>query len=149
MLDFTHDAPGTVVALPNAVQRLKRAMLRMEQYQPETKHHFHGGMYCREVLRAADVTVVGKVHLKEHFYLVAEGTVKITTDDGVKEVTGPHLMKCKPGTQRAVYAVTDALCMTFHITDATTPDEAEAELVEDDPDCPFLVGNLLPGKALK
>lgn len=148
MLDFTKAPTVETPRLPDAVQRLKRAMLKLEQYQPETKHTFHAGMYCREVWRPADCLIVGKVHKMEHFYLVVSGTVEIRTDEGKVRVTGPHLMTCKPGTQRAVYAVTDALCMTFHVVKATTVEEAEAECVEDDPDSPFLFGNILPQKVL-
>jgi hypothetical protein len=114
-----------------------------------TKHYFHGGMYCREVWRDADVVVVGKVHRKEHFYVVVSGTVVITTDDGVQRLTGPALLMCMPGTKRAVYSETPALCMTLHRTDATTVEAAEAELVEEDSASMYLAGNLIKQEVLK
>ena len=123
------------------VKALQAELAKLPQYEPETKHYFHGGMYCREVWRPADVLVVGAVHKKEHFYLIVSGTVAITTDDGVQEVTGPHLLLSKPGTKRAVYALTDALCMTFHALEAKTVEEAEAELVEAEPDNMYNPGN--------
>ena len=129
------------VVMRDKIQILQTELAKMPQYEPLTKHTFHAGMYCREVFRHAGVLVVGKVHKKEHFYLIAGGTVAITTDDGVQVVTGPHLLCCKPGTIRAVYAETDALCMTFHCLDATTVEDAEAELVEDDPESMFGIGN--------
>ena len=125
------------------VDALQKAISKHEQYEPETKHTFHGGMYCREVFRVAGALIVGKVHKKEHFYYVVHGTVLITTDNGAEEVTGPRLICSKPGTKRAVYAVTDALCVTFHRTDATTVDDAENELVEFDPDAMFGHSNML------
>ena len=125
------------------VERLQEYLLDIPQYEPQTTHTFHAGMYCREVWRPAGVLVVGKVHKKEHFYLIVSGTVAITTDDGVKSVTGPTLLKCSPGTKRAVYAETDALCMTFHVVDAKTIEDAEAELVEDEPKSAFTLGNKL------
>lgn len=73
--------------------------------------------------------------------MIAQGTVLITTDDGAKRVTGPALLLSMPGTKRAVYAETDALCFTFHRTDATTVDAAEVDLVEDEPDCLYAAGN--------
>ena len=125
------------------VQALQMAISELPQYQPETKHLFHGGMYCRQVWRQAGALIVGKVHRKEHFYMVVFGTVAITTDDGVQSVTGPYLLCSKPGTKRAVYAETDALCMTFHRTDAVSVEAAEIELVEDDPNTMFLPGNVV------
>lgn len=123
------------------VGRLQAEVAKLPQYEPVTRNHFHGGMYCREVWRAAGVLVVGKVHRKEHFYLIASGTVLITTDEGPQRMTGPALLLSKPGTKRAVYSETEALCMTFHRNDATTVEEAEAELIKDDPDALFDAGN--------
>lgn len=124
------------------VERLQAEVSKLPQYEPETTHTFHGGMYCREVWRPAGVVVIGKVHKKEHFYLIVSGTVQITGGDGdAVEVTGPRLFCSKPGTKRAVYAVTDALCMTFHVVNATTVEDAETELVEEDPLSMFTIGN--------
>jgi hypothetical protein len=130
------------------VQALQDVISKMPQYEPETKHTFHAGMYCREVWRPAGVIVVGKIHKKEHFYLIVSGTVSITTDEGVKSVTGPHLLCSKPGTKRAVYAETDALCMTFHVVDAKTIEDAEQELVEEDDSSMFALGNKLKNEVL-
>ena len=123
------------------VKALQVEVSKLPQYEPDTKHYFHGGMYCREVFREAGILIVGAVHKKEHFYLIVSGTVAITTDDGVQEVTGPYLFSSKPGTKRAVYAITDALCMTFHRVESSNVEDAEAELVEHDPDSMFSVGN--------
>ena len=137
---------GFTVAPPQMmrqkVEALQQELSKLPQYEPETKHYFHGGMYCREVFRHAGVLVVGAVHKKEHFYLIVSGTVQITDGEGnAQEVTGPHLFQSKPGTKRAVYAVTDTLCMTFHATESKTVEEAEAELVEVEPDSMYSLGN--------
>jgi quercetin dioxygenase-like cupin family protein len=130
------------------VEALQAAMSEMPQYEPPTEHLFHGGMYCRQVWRPAGCTIVGKVHKKEHFYVVVSGTICVTTDDGVQTVTGPKVLLSRPGVKRAVYAVTDALCMTFHVVEATTIEDAENELVEADPNSMFLVGNKVKNEVL-
>jgi len=137
---------GFDIALPNVLRQkidvLQQQLSELPQYEPETKHYFHGGMYCRQVFRPAGVLVVGAVHKKEHFYFIASGTVAITDGSGhVEEVTGPHLFLSKPGAKRAVYALTDAVCMTFHATDAQTPEAAETELIERDPKSMYDAGN--------
>lgn len=137
-------APALAPSMRDRVGRLQSELQKLPQYEPETKHYFHGGMYCREVWRQAGVLVVGKVHKKEHFYLIVSGTVSITTDDGVQRITGPHLLQCSPGTKRAVLSETDALCMTFHVVDARTIEEAEQELVEPDSADMYTPGNRLP-----
>ena len=143
-MKVTYSLPSMV----SKVQALQNVISQMPQYEPETKHTFHAGMYCREVWRPAGVIVVGKIHKKEHFYLIVSGTVAITTDEGVKSVTGPHLLCSKPGTKRAVYAETDALCMTFHVVDAKTIEDAEQELVEEDDSSMFALGNKLKNEVL-
>lgn len=130
------------------VEALQAAVSQMPQYEPITKHTFHGGMYCREVFRHAGVLVVGKVHKKEHFYLIVGGTVMITTDEDVQYVVGPQLICSKPGTKRAVYAETDTLCMTFHRVESDNVEDAEAELVEDDPTAMYAIGNQVKMKEL-
>jgi quercetin dioxygenase-like cupin family protein len=132
---------------PN-VQALQDAMSEMPQYEPPTEHLFHGGMYCRQVWRPAGCTIVGKVHKKEHFYMVVSGTICVTTDDGVQTITGPKVLCSTPGTKRAVHAITDALCMTFHVVDAQTVEQAEDELVEPDNGSKFLVGNKIKQEVL-
>ena len=136
----------TQVALQDSVAALKAEVLKLPQVELPTTHKFHGGMYCRQVWRPAGTVIIGKVHKKEHFYMVVEGTISVTTDGGVATITGPHLLCSMPGAQRAVYAVTDALCMTIHRTDAVDVEAAEADLVEDDPDSAFGPGNLLKNK---
>ena len=140
---MTQALDSAPISMRDRVLALQEEVSKFPQYEPVTTHTFHAGMYCREVFREAGVLVVGKVHKKEHFYLIVSGTVAITTDDGVQEVTGPKLLCSKPGTKRAVYAVTDALCMTFHVVTATTIDDAEAELVENDINDMYLPGNKL------
>lgn len=125
------------------VERLQAEVSKLPQYELPTEHIFHGGMYCRQVWRPAGCVIVGKVHKKEHFYIVVSGVVRITTDEGVKVLMAPALLCSKPGTKRAVFAETDALCMTIHRVDATTVEDAESELVEDDPNSMFTIGNKL------
>lgn len=142
MMQVTYGSGFNVAAdMRGKVAALQVELSNLPQYQPKTTHYFHGGMYCREVFREAGVLVVGAVHKKEHFYLIVSGTVAITTDEGVQEVTGPHLFLSKPGTKRAVYAITDALCMTFHAIETKTVEEAESELVEEEASNNYSPGN--------
>jgi mannose-6-phosphate isomerase-like protein (cupin superfamily) len=130
------------------VEALQAELAKLPQFEPETRHYFHAGMYCRSVFRPAGVLVVGKVHKQEHFYVVASGTVAVTTDDGMQEITGPSVLLSRPGTKRAVLALTDATCLTFHVTQAKTPEAAEHELVEPDELSPFGIGNQLKQEVL-
>lgn len=125
------------------IQRLQAEMAKLPQVELPTEHYFADGMYCRSLFRAAGTLIVGKVHRKEHFYVICSGTVKVTTDDGVVEITGPRVIVSKPGTKRAVLAMTDATCLTVHRTDLTDLDAIEAEVVEPEPEALFDATNHL------
>ena len=127
--------------LTQQVDALQKEISQLPQYEPPTEHIFHGGMYCRQVWCPAGCLIVGKVHKKEHFFMVVSGTVRVTTDDGVHTLTGPFLLCCKPGTKRAVYAITDALFMTIHRVESDTVEDVESELVEHDSNSMFTIGN--------
>lgn len=135
-LDFT-GTPGKFNALCEALRLLP-------QIEPTTEHYFADGMYCRVAARAAGVIVVGRVHKREHFYMVVAGSVAVVQDGAEKKVyTAPAVIVSKPGTQRAVFALTDAVCLTVHRTDKTDLDEIEAELIEPDATAAFDSGNKL------
>jgi hypothetical protein len=117
----------------------------LPQFQPETLHYFADGMYLRWVFRPKGALVVGKVHKKQHFYLVIQGAVEVAGGpNGPVRLVAPALVISEPGTKRAVYALEDTVCITVHRTNATDIDEIEAELVEDDPKSMYLSGNRLP-----
>ena len=130
------------------MERLQAAMARMPQADLATQHFFADGMYCRFLPRPAGTLIVGKVHRREHFYVVCCGTVRVTDGDGpAQEFVGPAVLVSKPGTKRAVFAMTDATCMTVHRTDETDLDAIERELIEPDNAALFDARNHL--KAIK
>ena len=116
-----------------AICALQAAMAALPQAELPTEHFFADGMYCRFLPRPAGTLIVGKVHRKEHLYVVCCGTVQVSDGTGAaREITGPAVLVSKPGTKRAVLALTDATCLTVHRTDSTDLDEIEAELIEPD-----------------
>jgi len=116
-----------------AIARLQAAMLKMPQAELETFHYFADGMYARVVKRAAGTLIVGKVHKKEHFYIVTKGKVEVASDTGTQTYEAGEVIVSKPGTKRAVLALEDSICMTVHRTKKHNLDKIERELVDDDP----------------
>ena len=140
---------GLAAVMRQRIDALQKLVERMDQYEPKTKHYFHAGMYCREVYRDGGVLVVGKVHRKEHFYVIAQGRVLVTDGDGeAREMVAPAVIKSMPGLKRAVLSMEPTVCMTFHVTDARDVAAAEAELVEQE-DSPFEAGNTLSFEVLQ
>lgn len=117
----------------DAVFALQAAMRDMPQVAIETQHLFADGMYARIVPRLAGTLIVGKMHKREHFYIVACGRVAVSDGDGpAVEYGAGTVLVSKPGVKRAVLALEESVCLTVHRTDSTNLDEIEAELVERD-----------------
>jgi hypothetical protein len=129
------------------VERLQVEMTKLPQVELETRHYFADGMYCRELFRPAGCTIVGKVHKKEHFYILVSGEITIVGEGYRQRVKAPRVFVSEPGTKRAVYAHVDSVCITVHRVSSHDLYEIEDELVEADPTSPFLPGNVL--KALE
>jgi len=126
------------------VRRLQAAMAQMPQVELETEHYFADGMYCRVVPRKAGTVIVGKVHKREHFYMVVKGAVAVVQDGAERKVyQAPSIIVSKPGTKRAVVALEDSVCLTVHRTDETDLAKIEAELIEPDPPALFGPDNKL------
>ena len=115
-----------------AIERLQRAMAPLPQVECPTTHQFADGMYAREMSCIAGTLIVGKVHRREHFFILAAGVMQLTTDEGVRTVEAPAVLVGKPGTKRAGFALTDCVCINVHRTWSTDLDEIEAEMTETD-----------------
>ena len=128
----------------DAIERLQVALSKFPQLELDTKHYFADGMYCRWVFRPKGALVVGKVHKKQHFYIVISGEVEVAGGpDGPKRMKAPCIVVSEPGTKRAVLALEDSVCITVHRTEYTDIEDIENDLVEDDPNSMYLPGNRL------
>lgn len=128
---------------------LQRTMARLPQMDLPTRHYFADGMYCRELFRPAGCTIVGKVHKREHFYIVLAGEVTVTSEGKPPErIKAPRIIVSAPGTKRAVYAHEDSTCCTVHRTDSRDLEEIELELIEPDETALFDANNRLKQEKL-
>jgi len=125
------------------ILNLQKEMKEMPQVELQTEHYFSGGMYCRKLTRPAGTLIVGKVHLKDHFFLCAKGEIIAWTEKGMKKLCAGDIIESKPGTKRVTYALSDAIGITVHKTDKTDLDEIEAELIEPDETALFDSSNKL------
>jgi len=140
---------NAIIPSRDDIERLQQAMSALPQMELETEHHFAEGLYCRVLPRLAGTVIVGKVHKKEHLYIVCCGTVRVVSDAGTKDVTGPAVIVSAPGTKRAVLALTDATCLTVHHTHLNDLEAIEEELIESDETALFDARNRLKTERLK
>lgn len=114
------------------VERLQTALAQLQQVELSTKHHWADGMYCRELFRPKDTLIVGKVHKREHFYIVLSGEVTVVGEGTRERIKAPRIIVSAPGTKRAVFAHEDSICITVHRTDSKDLEAIERELIEPD-----------------
>lgn len=112
------------------VDRLQEAVAAVPQIELQTQHDFCPGFYARSILIPAGTVLVGKVHATEHIFMVTQGDISITTDEGVMRVQAPFQAICKAGMKRAGFAHTDTVCVNIHITTETDLTKLEAELID-------------------
>ncbi len=122
-----------------SVQALEEAMREMPQVELETGHYFADGMYARVLKRPKGTLIVGKVHRREHFYIVTKGKVQVGKD--IYEAG--TVIVSEPGTKRAVLALEDSICMTVHRTKKRNLEKIEAQLIEPDTKALFDSSNKL------
>lgn len=125
------------------LQDFQSELAKLPQLELETEHHFADGMYARVVARPKGTLIIGKVHLKEHFYIVTKGAVRVSDGENWKDFSAGDVIVSQPGTKRAVYALEDSICMTVHRTNKRNLEKIERELIVEDPMSLFGPGNKL------
>jgi len=118
------------------IMELQQAIGELPQVELPLFHHFTDHAYARELHIPAGVAIVGKMHRTHHFLIVASGHISVTTGEGQEDVIGPKVIITTPGTKRAIYAHTDAVLITCHVTDETDLDKIEAAVIMPDPVLP-------------
>ncbi len=112
--------------LRTKVLNLEAAMLRYPQLELKVIHHFSKGVYARELHIPAGVTLVGEIHKFENLNILSAGTMLVTTEEGMKEVSAPFTVVSPPGTKRAAHTITECVWTTIHGTE-----ERDVNLIKD------------------
>lgn len=94
-------------------------LAKYPQIDPPLKHHFAEGSYAREMLIPAGSVIIGKIHRHSHVNVISKGRIYVATEFGSEILEAPLTFVSKPGTKRAVYALTDVVWTTIHVTDET------------------------------
>jgi hypothetical protein len=106
-------------------------LAKLPQIDPPLKHHFAEGSYAREMLIPAGSMIIGKIHRHAHVNVISKGRIYVATEFGTQILEAPVTFVSQPGTKRAVYAITDTVWTTIHVTD-----ETDLAKVEDIVICP-------------
>jgi hypothetical protein len=105
-----------------------------------TSHYFADGVYGRALLIPAGTALTGKMHRQRHLNFLMQGTIRVWTEQGMKDLEAPQIIVSEPGTKRVGFALTDTIWVTVHATDKTDIGEIEAEVIIPE------TGGFLPGE---
>lgn len=111
------------------IQRFEHQLRALPQIDIETTHHFAEGLYGREIFIPAGTVLTGKVHRGEHLNFLMKGDITVWTDEGMKRLKAPAIIKSRPGTKRVGYAHEDTIWVTVHASRETDLEKLEAELI--------------------
>jgi hypothetical protein len=117
-----------ILDLESIIRTLPGAMIGDNEMCP-LKHTFAPGVYVREIFIPAGTLIVGKIHKHEHPNFLMSGEVSVLTEEGPKRLKGPLSMISPAGTKRVVYAHTDTVWITVHITNSTDLQQIEEEII--------------------
>lgn len=131
------------------IEQLQSAMAKLPQAEIETRHYFADGMYIREMRCKAGTAIVGKVHKREHFFILLTGDMTLVSDGKRERVKAPRIMVASPGMKRVGYAHEDSICLNVHRTNSTDLEQIEYELIEEDPTALFDARNELKHPVLE
>lgn len=102
------------------------------QIEAPLDHYHTPELYGRRIYVPAGATVVTKVHKSEHITVALKGHCVVVDEIGDrKDIVAPAVFITKPGTQRAVYAVTDVEWLTVHACEEQAMEKIEKFLVCD------------------
>ena len=102
----------------------------MKQVDLNTTHSVSGGVYSRTIFIPAGVSLVGATHSKDHINIMC-GDITVTTDTGMKRLTGYNVFATKAGMRRVGYAHTDTYWTSVIHTTETDIFKIEKDITPD------------------
>ncbi len=123
-VDITADRKPTLEQI-RALEAVIPQCLPTYDIDKLTTHHFCPGMYARRLDIPQGGVIVGKMHASYNFFLLAKGSMTVSTDVGMKTISAPFLAVTHPGEKRVAYAHEDCTAFNFHVN----PDDEQDMVV--------------------
>ena len=102
------------------------------QVECPVTHRFTPNMYIREVYVPAGTILTSEIHKKEHPHILSLGKITMWDGEGGEiTVSAPYCGITKDNARRVVYVHENCIFTTFHVTDATTVEDAEKDIFVD------------------
>ena len=114
----------------NDILELQESMLKLPQVDIKTEHNYLNGAYARTITIPKGVVLVGAKHLTRHSFIVSKGTCVINDGDNPVELKAPYHGITEIGTKRSIFALTETVFTTIHITTETDLKKLEQLIIE-------------------
>jgi hypothetical protein len=124
------EALGGQLDRNDQVRALSAVMLELPQREIPTEHAVHAGISARAILIPADTTLTG-VETNLDNLCVVLGDIEVTTDTGVRRITGFALLPATRGASRAGRTFADTWWVTLHRTELTDVRAVEDEMTNE------------------
>jgi hypothetical protein len=118
------------------VKRLEAFVLRAEQSDLHTRHFIvptpHGvTLYGREIMVPPQTVITGAASNLDHL-VTCTGDILVSTDEGMRRLTGHHTFKARKGAKRVGITFEHACAWTcFYVVKADNVDEIEREMSDE------------------
>jgi len=118
------------IASIDKINALEREILAAPQVDLQTKNEIFAGMIARTIRIPAGTVLTGATHKTDHINILI-GDITVSTDEGMRRLTGYNVLPTKAGAKRAGFAHADTMWTTICKTNLTNLAEIEDELVEE------------------
>ena len=106
---------------------IEAEMLKLPQLEIPVKHYFSPGLYAREITVPATALIIGVIHKYPQINILSKGTIRVSIDEEIREISAPHTVVSEAGIKRIAYAVTECVWTTIIHTFKTDVAEIEKE----------------------
>jgi len=118
------DAKGAVIE--DKIFEMEAIMKTMAQVEIETNHYFSDGLYAREIVIPAGVTLCGEIHIYKNLNILSKGSMLVY---GYGKIEAPFTVVSPPGTKRIAYTLTECVWTTIHANEETDVDKIRNHFV--------------------
>lgn len=128
-LSLAHTGEDPIV-MRGKIQALTAELLALpgEHIELPVVHEFAKGMYLRKLFIKKGALLIGKIHRKECFNIVAKGDISVLTESGAMRVREGFSIVSPAGIQKVGYAHEDTVFINVFLTDETDIEKLEAEI---------------------
>src|SRR6266705_458495 len=104
-------------------------MKQQPQLNLQVVHHFSEGVYARELHIPAGTILVGEIHKFKNLNILSQGSMQVSTEEGIATVDAPFTVVSPAGTKRIAYTLTDCVWTTIHGTKETDLNKIEKHFI--------------------